>query len=155
MPPTVSPPSEDASQKSTASSIAGLVYDSFADKLMLVRYGISGGTGVGANAVTLYVATEFFGVWYLLSAVIAYIVGLVISFTLQKLWTFRKRSGSTRLQFTTYTVLSIVNLVLNLLLLYVAVELLGLWYFGSQLCILAFIAFLSFLFNRNFTFKHL
>lgn len=120
-----------------------------------MRYAIAGGVGVVANAATLYVATEFFGLWYLASAVVAYVVGLIVAFSLQKFWTFHQHAGNMRLQFTTYTAVSLVNLVLNLSFLYVAVELLGLWYFGSQLFVLAIMALLSFLVNRNFTFKHL
>ena len=50
-------------------------------KERIVRYIISGGTATGANLALLYVLTDWLGLWYLISAVLAFIGGfLPVSF---------------------------------------------------------------------------
>lgn len=154
MPPTASGPSPKGSAVPTR-TLKQVILSSFDDKLLVIRYGIAGAIGVASNAATLYVFTEFFGVWYLFSAFVAYVVSLSVAFLLQKFWTFRQHQGNMHAQFATYTIVSLLNLGLDLCSLYVLVEIFGFWYFGSQLFILVFMALLSFLVNRNITFTRL
>ena len=58
-------------------------------KRQVGKYIISGGTAAAVNLSSLYILTEFFHIWYIISATTAFIGAFAISFTLQKFWTFK------------------------------------------------------------------
>jgi dolichol-phosphate mannosyltransferase len=121
---------------------------------VILRYGISGVIGILVNLITLYLLTDLAGLWYLLSAVLAYIMSFIVAFTLQKYWTFRDTDHS-RLprQATLYLMIALGALLFDLLALYILVDIFEFWYLGSQIFVLAIIAGTSFLLNKNITFK--
>ena len=120
----------------------------------MTKYGIAGVASVVANLFTIYVLTSVLGIWYSASAFFAYIAAITTSFLLQKLWTFEDRSWHKgKQQASLYSFFSIINLGLNLVLLYVAVELLHMWYFTAQIGIAAIIAAESFLLSSFVIFR--
>ena len=121
----------------------------------LVRYGISGVIGICTNILTLYFFTEVVGIWYLASAVLAFCITLVVTFSLQKYWTFKDHEGELLTQGASYTVIAVTSLVVGTGALYIAVDVLGFWYLGSQAVIMCTLAGCNFLANKYFTFGHL
>lgn len=107
----------------------------------ILRYLIAGGTSAVTNLALLYVLTSVLDVWYIYSALIATSVALIVSFTLQKLWTFQNY-GTERVhvQFPMHAALAGLNIVINAILLYVLVEWFGLWYLFAQVVIGALLA---------------
>lgn len=107
----------------------------------ILRYLIAGGTSAVTNLTLLYILTSVLDVWYIYSALIATSVALIVSFTLQKLWTFRNY-GTERVhvQFPMHAALAGLNIVINAILLYVLVEWFGLWYLFAQVVIGALLA---------------
>ena len=99
-----------------------------------LRYLFAGGSAAAANIITLYVLTEFMHVWYLLSSILALIVGFALSFILQKFWTFRNMPlNRVQVQLPLHILLSLFNLVLNTIFLYALVEWAHTWYILAQL----------------------
>ena len=92
----------------------------------VIRYGISGVTAATVNLGTLHVATSVFGIWYLTCSVLGFFMGLGVSFTLQKFWTFRDH-GTKHMhkQAATFFVIVVGNLCINTALVWTAVEFLG------------------------------
>ncbi|MBI3020167.1 MAG: GtrA family protein [Parcubacteria group bacterium] len=116
----------------------------------IIRYLISGGTAAFVSLSTLFVLTEFFGVWYLASSIVSFMAGFVVSFTLQKFWTFQDiRRDVVGRQIILYLVATGSALGLNTALLYVAVDVFGLWYMLAQFLVSGAIAVGSF-FVYNF-----
>lgn len=115
---------------------------------------LSGGSSLGLDLVLLYLFTDIFGIWYLASAVAAFILAFLLSFTLHKFWTFgdHSREGM-RMQMGLYFLVSASNLVLNTLLVYLFVERLGLHYIFAQIAASALIAIESFLVYQRFIFR--
>ena len=112
---------------------------------LLTKYIISGGTATAVNLGLIFVFTDFFHIWYVLSAALAYAGAFVISFTLQKFWTFQnKTTEKIRSQFAVYVGLGIFNIVLNAGLIYLIVESTGVHYLVAQIGIGLFIALWSF-----------
>jgi dolichol-phosphate mannosyltransferase len=129
---------------------------SFADRMLVIRYAISGAIGVATNLLVFAIATEVLHIWYLAAAVAAFIASLTLTFTLQKCWTFKHATGrNTHLQFATYTTVSVINLGLNIALLYLLVEMFGIWHLAAQFLVLGGLALWSFLINKHFTFERL
>jgi glycosyltransferase involved in cell wall biosynthesis/putative flippase GtrA len=120
-----------------------------------IKYVIAGGTSAVVDLGLLYIFTEIIGLWYLFSAAIAFIFGLLASFTLHKFWTFREHSlRRMKKQFIFFSALSVLNVCLNIILLYLAVDVLHIWYMAAQFVIMGMLALLNFALNKTVTFRH-
>ncbi|MDE6493657.1 MAG: GtrA family protein [Bacteroidales bacterium] len=58
------------------------------------RYVFVGGTAFVADFGSLYLLTEYIGLHYLLSATIAFVIGLAVNYFLSTLWVFQARNVS-------------------------------------------------------------
>lgn len=120
----------------------------------IVRYLISGGTAAFTNITLLYLFTDIFGIWYIASAAMAFALAFIVSFTLQKFWTFQDISkDQIHRQATVYLTVALSNLLINTSLLYMQVEYLGIHYIVAQLIASVFIAIESFFVYQIFIFK--
>lgn len=120
-------------------------------RLRIVRYLISGTLATTTTFVVLFVLVHFFHVWYLLATVVAFIMGVCVSFTMQKLFTFNDYSRDTiPIQTTVFFGIQIFNLSINTLLMYVSVDVVHVHYLLSQVIVAGAIALYSF-----FVYKHL
>jgi len=122
----------------------------------IVKYIISGGTAAVVNFSLLYIFADILGFWYLSSSMVAFILSIGVSFSLQKLWTFQDaRTDGLSKQATLFFFIQIVNLGLNTLIVYTLVEFAGLWHMvaqiiaGATLAVSSFIIFSKFLFQRE------
>lgn len=117
---------------------------------------LEGLLGVLLYYLILYILTDLFSVWYMASAVIASIVNWSSNFVLQKFWTFRDQdTNRIHRQAGAYAVMAAGLFVTNLLLLYVAVEYLGLWYLGAQVIVTVILTVASYLITSHiFTQAH-
>ena len=118
------------------------------------RFLIAGGFAFAVNIVVLYVLTEIFHIYYLISTVLAFLVAFNVSFFLQKSWTFRDNSrDNLHVQIPLYLGMQVANLVLNTGLMYVFVEYLHIWYILSQMIITTVLATVIFLINKKYIFN--
>lgn len=112
----------------------------------VTRFCIAGAVGVITYYAALYSLTECFGVWYVISAVIGFILNTGINFILQKFWTFEnKETQMIGHQLALYAAMTVSFLVGNTAFLYLMVEYLHMWYIGAQVILTAVISFLSFI----------
>lgn len=89
----------------------------------LLRFLISGGTAFLANIVLIYLCTELLAIWYLISSIIAFVGAFVVSFSMQKFWTFKNREADRmKKQLGMSLLLALANLGINTLLMYALVE---------------------------------
>lgn len=117
---------------------------------LLSKYVVSGGSSAGVNLGTLYLLTEYAHVYYLQSAVLAFVIAFLISFILQKFWTFRDmRKEVLHWQMLWFLGLSLANLLVNTSLIYILVEYLRLWYVAAAVVSGALLAVSNF-----FIYKH-
>ena len=91
----------------------------------------------------LYGLTEYFHIWYLLSATVSYSCGMVLNFLLNKFLNFQDMSRHYLWQFVTFALISSTGLALTLGILYVAVEIFSQNYLVAKLIALV----LSFAWN--------
>lgn len=127
------------------------------DVYRIIRFLISGGSAATVDIAVLWILEEKFDMWYLTASVLAFLVAFLVSFFLQKFWTFRdaNKEGMHR-QMVVYFTVSVINLCLNTLLMYVFVDWFGIWYILSQVIVSLMIACMSFfiyrrIFSRNET----
>lgn len=122
---------------------------------MLLRYFVAGITAASTNIGLLFVFTDIFGVWYLYSSVVAFLLALSLSFTLQKFWTFAdKETSKIHHQFFKYAITAILGLSFNTVLMFILVDALKVWYILAQIIsgffvmLFNFIAYKFFIFHR-------
>ncbi len=102
-------------------------------KTRIIRYLISGALAAATLLGSLYVLHQVWGMWYLAASAISFVITLIVSFVLQKFWTFANTETQyVHKQFFQYTILACVNLGFNALLMYLFVDILQVWYIVSQ-----------------------
>lgn len=121
-------------------------------RFRIARFLISGGTSAVTNLSILFVLTHWYGVWYIYSSIIAISAATVVSFILQKLWTFRNFSAAVHKQFSLHVSLALANIIANTLILYFLVEWLGVWYFLAQILSGVALAFVNYTIFRLYIF---
>ena len=113
--------------------------------MKVIRFIIAGGSAFSVNIFFLYIFTEFFGLWYIFSATIAFMLSFLVGFSLNKFWTFAESSADfIHSQIFIYLGVNLVNLAINNALLYFMVESLAIWYILAQALASILIAFESF-----------
>jgi dolichol-phosphate mannosyltransferase len=116
----------------------------------IVRFCLGGGVGVILYYATLYSLTEWAGVWYIASGIIAWVVNWGTNFTIQKFWTFRNMDReAARRQGIQYFSMAIGFLVVGTPLIYALVEWVGLQYLVAQVMITVVFSAASYLISRR------
>ena len=135
-------------------SLAPGVYDKIEKYKLIIKYIISGGTAALVDLSLLYVFTDLFGIWYITSASLAFLVAYFVSFSLQKFWTFRD-NGREKIyrQMFLYFIVGVVNLLLNAGGMYLLVDKFGVMYILAQIIMGALLGFSSFLIYRFIIFE--
>lgn len=91
--------------------------------------------GVVASLVDiglLYYLCEYAGMWYIPAAIVSYCVGIIVSYSLNKFLTFHDKTRNYLSQFTTFAVISISCLMVNVCIIWLAVELASLNYLVAK-----------------------
>jgi len=91
----------------------------------LFRFSVSGFSCFGIDIGVMALLNRVFGVHYLLSAAVSFSVALVINYFINITWVFRAARGR-RGRFVLYVLISLLELGLNQLFLWLAVSRLGL-----------------------------
>ena len=103
-------------------------------KIQLFRYVIVGGFSFLIDYGLLYFLTEYANFYYILSASISFIVGLIVNYILSTKWIFRKsRLKNTVLESIIYGIIGILGLILNNILLYIFTDFFQIYYMISKL----------------------
>lgn len=122
--------------------------------LQLFRYGFVGGIAFVVDYGTLFVLTHYLAVPYLVSAAIAFILGLATNYVFSISWVFRKNCTMERWQeFLFFAAIGVVGLILNELIMYVSTELLQIHYMFSKLISTAIVFFWNFLARKFLLFN--
>ncbi|MCX6689209.1 MAG: GtrA family protein [Methanoregula sp.] len=77
--------------------------------------------------------TGYCGIWYLYSAALSYCCGVLVSYILNKYFTFHDRNRNYFSQFTTFVVISVSCLLVNLCIIWLAVEIFSLNYLAAKI----------------------
>lgn len=118
--------------------------------IQLFRYTFVGGFAFLVDFGTLFVLTEYFKVYYLISAGIAFIFGLIINYFMSVRWVFNNRTMNNRLlEFLMFLLIGIVGLGLNELFLWILTDILLIYYLLSKI-ITAIVVYLWNFFARKF-----
>lgn len=113
--------------------------------IQFFRYIFVGGVAFIVDFSSLFIFTDIFGVYYLISAAIAFILGLIANYALSINWVFNKRTLDNKVsEFTIFAFIGIIGIFLNVLIIYVFTEYVGLFYLLSKIIAAALILFWNF-----------
>jgi putative flippase GtrA len=119
-----------------------------------LQYVLVGGTSFAVDFSTLYLLTEQAGLHYLISATIAFLLGLVTNYLLCITWIFDVHVMNNRLhEFTVFGCIGIAGLMLNNVLLYALTDWLGLFYLVSKTISAGIILIFNFSLRRRILFS--
>jgi putative flippase GtrA len=117
-----------------------------------VKFGIVGVSNTVLSFAVYALLLKVFGVWYVAASAIGFAVGAVNGFLLNRRWTFKEHVGDA-LTPVRWGVVQSCGLALNLGLVYMFVDDVGLDKLIGQACATAIVTVLAFFANRAWTFR--
>lgn len=122
----------------------------------LIKYVISGAISTVTNLGSFFILEHYFNIYYLYGSILSLLISTLVSFVLQKFWTFDDQITNTiYLQFILYVAITLGNLAINTAVVYILVDRMHIWYLLAQLtasCVVAitgFFAYQRFVFNKS------
>jgi putative flippase GtrA len=123
--------------------------------VQLIRYTFVGGFAFLVDFGTLYFLTEIFNLHYLISAAIAFILGLTTNYFLSIKWVFQTRSIKNRkIEFLLFSVIGLIGLGLNELILWIFTDLLLIHYLLSKIITAIFVYLWNFIGRKYLLFNN-
>ena len=102
-------------------------------KIQFFRYLFVGGFAAIVNIGTLYIITDILHIYYLISNVLSFILGLTTNYFLSKRLVFGKENNLNKaVEFAIYTLIGIIGLVLDTLFVWLFTNM-GFYYMISKL----------------------
>jgi len=95
---------------------------------------------------------EVLGATPLQACIPAFVIAMLVSYALNRAWTF-SASGRHCIELPRYASISLLGLSLNVLITYVAVNILHWWYVSALALIVLVVPVMTFCLNRRWTFK--
>lgn len=122
---------------------------------LFLGYIIFGGIAAVVDVGLLVIFTSLLGIWYFYSAIASYTIGMIVNYILNKYFNFQNKSRRIVLQFGIFASVAAVGLLLNQIILYVLVDLAGMWYLTAKFFALAVVMVWSFFGHKEITFGKL
>lgn len=115
-----------------------------------VRYAFVGGLAFVVDFGLLYILTEYLSFYYIFSAIISFIVGLLVNYFISVAWVFSQAGSNKRMtEFFYFAFIGVIGLLLNALILWCITELFDVYYMYSKL-ITAVVVYLWNFFARKY-----
>ncbi|MFC1622522.1 GtrA family protein [Patescibacteria group bacterium] len=118
-----------------------------------IKFCIVGTIGAIIDIGGLYLLVEFLNIHYLLAATVSFILAVINNYFLNKYWTFKNSEKKHAKQFTSFVLVSIAGLLINLSIMYIMVDILSSWYIFAKIIASIIVLFWNFLMNKHITFK--
>ena len=118
--------------------------------VQLFRYTLVGGLAFVFDFGSLFILTEYLNIHYLVSAAIAFLLGLTINYILSIIWVFEKRALSNKkIEFLVFALIGIVGLGLNEFIMWFFTDILY-WHYLLSKIISTVVVYLWNFFVRKF-----
>lgn len=103
-------------------------------KIQFLRYIFVGGFAAVINIGSLYIFTDVLHIYYLISNVISFILGLLCNYILSKLLIFTTEKQMNKfIEFITYAIIGVIGLGLDTLIIWLATNIIGIYYMLSKI----------------------
>jgi putative flippase GtrA len=119
--------------------------------IQFFRYLFVGGTAAVVDVGSLYFLTSRFGLYYLLSAAIAFLLGIATNYLLSILWVFRT-TGQLKKEILLFVLIGFSALLLNEAIMYSLVSIMSIFYLLAKLISIAITMMWNFGLRKKFVF---
>lgn len=117
-----------------------------------IRYAVVGAIGTGIYVFLLTLLIEVLRYDPVISSALAFIIIVIISYILNYKWTFRAKNRH-RVSFPRYLTVSLMGLLLNTIIMFLAVNVFSIWYGIAQVLAIVLIPISNFILNFYWSFK--
>ncbi|MDR0940177.1 MAG: GtrA family protein [Mediterranea sp.] len=122
--------------------------------LQLMRYTFVGGLAFVVDFGLLYILTEYGHVYYVVSASVSFVVGLLVNYALSVSWVFGERgSGYKGQEFLFFSLIGLVGMGMNSFLLWFITSRLGMYYMASKVVVAVMVYAWNFLARKYLLFS--
>ena len=122
------------------------------DLIKLIRFSI---VGVGNTLVnwSIFIILNVFGVYYIISNIIAYIIATINSYIWNSLWVFKYGQGLDINTSVKFFILNLVGLTANTTIMYILVDILNLNKFMALVLASVVVVIMNYTINKLWVFK--
>lgn len=99
----------------------------------ILKFGIVGVLAFIVDTSILYILTEYFHLYYLISSIISFLASLVVNYILSIYWVFDVTKKQTLKDVILFTIFSTIGLGINSLVMYLSVEFANIYYMIGKL----------------------
>ena len=121
--------------------------------IQFFRYVFVGGAAFLADAATLFIL-ELIGMHYLISAIFAFIVGLICNFLLSKLLVFQQTKTDLRVEFLIYGVIGVIGLGITEAFMYLLTDIAGFYFMLSKIIVAIIVLIWNFIARKLILYKN-
>nr|WP_288645596.1 GtrA family protein [uncultured Mediterraneibacter sp.] len=117
----------------------------------VLKFGVVGGTAFLIDYSIMIALTEFFGINYLISSGISFVVSVIYNYILSVHWVFDvDKNGNKKKEFVVFILLSVIGLGLNQLLMWIFVSKVHVFYMLSKIFVTAIVMIYNFVTRKFF-----
>ena len=117
--------------------------------LQLFRYIFVGGTAFVVDFFFLYFFSDICGIYYLISAVLSFIISVLVNYIMSTKWVFNQDNIENKVfEFNLFILISTIGLGFTEILLYFFTDIVGLYYLISKIISAIIVLFWNFLARR-------
>ncbi len=117
----------------------------------ILKFGVVGGTAFLIDYGLLFVLTEFAGIHYLISGTISFAASVIYNYILSVVWVFDPVGERSKAKdMAVFLILSVIGLGINQAIMWVLVELFGVYYMLSKIAATAIVMVYNFITRKIF-----
>jgi putative flippase GtrA len=113
--------------------------------LQFFRYIFVGGTAFVIDFGLLYVFTSYLNIYYLISAVLSFLISVLVNYVMSTKWVFNQDNINNKLvEFNLFILISTIGLVFTEIILYLLTDICGIYYMISKIIASILVLFWNF-----------
>lgn len=117
--------------------------------IQFFRYIFVGGTAFVVDFGFLYFFSDICGIYYLISAILSFIISVLVNYIMSTKWVFNQDKIDNRVvEFNLFILISTIGLVFTEILLYFFTDIVGLYYLISKIISAIIVLFWNFIARR-------
>ena len=102
--------------------------------IQFIRYFFVGGIAAGINIGTLYLMVDIFNINYILSNIVGFILGIVVNYSLSKMFVFTDNEDINKIfEIVMYVIIGILGLIFDTFMLWIFTSKIGIYYMISKI----------------------